>query len=157
MVELNGAGLKRAALGLACLLLGGSALALPKYRIAAARQLGYDGAGPLWQYSRGVLPCITCHVSAAGGAPWNAFGQALQAGFRATPGADFGAVLHAVLRENGDADADGYPDALEVFAHTLPGDPASRPGQPLPRLEAAFQAAGGVAAYAPKGAPKGKR
>ncbi|ADV66365.1 hypothetical protein Deima_0709 [Deinococcus maricopensis DSM 21211] len=126
------------------------ALAMPKYRTAAIQQLHYDVGNPLWQYDRTVMSCTFCHVNVHGGAPWNPFGEALRAGFRASPRADFGAVLYGVLRANGDADADGYPDAVEVYARTLPGDAQSHPERPLAELQAAFEAAGGVTQYAPK-------
>ena len=123
---------------------------MPAYRLQAIQQLHYDVGQPLWQYSAKVMACTFCHVNAKGGAPWNAFGQALQKGFQTDPKAKFGEVLHRVLAANGDADGDGYPDALEVFARTLPGDASSKPGKPLAELEAEFAAAGGVNQYAPK-------
>ena len=64
-------------------------------------------------------------------------------------GAYFGEVLYTVLSANGDSDGDGYPDAIEVFANTLPGDPESHPDKPLAELEQAFAVAGGVATYMP--------
>ncbi len=131
---------------------------MPAFRLQAIQQLHYDVGQPLWQYSAGVMACTFCHVSARGGAPWNAFGQALQQGFRTDPKAKFGDVLYKVLAANGDADGDGYPDAIEVFARTLPGEASSKPGQPLAELEAGFAAAGGASQYAPKQAAgkKGK-
>lgn len=127
-----------------------AALALPKYRLLAAQQLGYDRDDPLWQLSGKVLPCTTCHVRPQGGPPWNAFGESLRAGFRAHPQASFGDVLYGVLQANADADGDGYPDALEFFARTLPGDPKSHPDQTVAALQIAFEQAGGLSQYAPK-------
>lgn len=156
---------------LACLG-AGVAWAMPKYRLQAIEQFHYDRGNPLWQYDRRVMACTYCHVEPTGGAPWNPFGQALQAQFVADAAARSGAaqggagqakkaqgdtfarVLYDRLKANGDADGDGYPDALEVFAHTLPGDPDSRPTQPLAELQKAFDAAGGVAMYAPENAGK---
>ena len=89
-------------------------------------------------------------LSKSGGAPWNVFGQALQKGFAASPKSNFGEVLYTVLSANGDSDGDGYPDAVEVFARTLPGDPDSHPDRPLAELEQEFAAVGGVEAYAAK-------
>ena len=126
------------------------AFALPKYRTGAIVQLHYDVGNPLWAYDRTVMSCAFCHVNESGGAPWNPFGEALKAGFRGNPKANFGTVLHDVLKANGDADADGYPDVIEVYARTLPGDPESKPDKTLAALEKAFEAAGGVAQYAPK-------
>lgn len=127
-----------------------AALALPKYRLIAAHQLGYDRDDPLWQLTRTVMPCTTCHVRPQGGPPWNAFGESLRAAFRAQPQTSFGEALYAVLQAKADADGDGYPDALEFFAHTLPGDPKSRPDKTVAQLQAEFERAGGLAQYAPK-------
>lgn len=144
------AGLKPALLGLGLLLAGGSVFAMPQFRLTAIVQLHYDKLDPLWQYSGKVMGCTFCHVNKGGGAPWNVFGQALQKGFQTSPKSNFGEVLFTVLSANGDSDGDGYPDAIEVFAHTLPGDPASHPDRPLAELQQEFDAAGGVAMYAPK-------
>ena len=144
------AGLKRFLPPFAVLILGGSVLAMPQFRLTAIQQLGYDRLDPLWQYSGKVMGCTFCHVGKQGGAPWNVFGQALQKGFAASPKSSFGEVLYTVLRANGDQDGDGYPDAIEVFARTLPGDPKSYPDKPLAELEQAFAAAGGAELYAPK-------
>lgn len=121
-----------------------AALALPKYRTEAARFLGHDKDDPLWQLSGKVMPCVACHTQPQGGKGWNAFGQSLQAGFRAQPQASFRTVLRSVLAREADADADGYPDALEFFARTLPGDPNSKPTKPLRDLRAEFEKAGGL-------------
>lgn len=134
------------------------AFAMPRFRLQAIPQLHYDQGNPLWELDRRVMACTFCHVQESGGAPWNPFGRALQAAFlqdaAAGGTARFPDVLSAVLKAGGDADGDGYPDALEVYAHTLPGDPQSVPTTSLPELQAAFDAAGGVAQYAP---PKAKR
>ncbi|WP_409013289.1 hypothetical protein [Deinococcus sp.] len=144
------AGVKKLLLPLALFALCGSVLAMPQFRLTAIQQLGYDRLDPLWQYSGKVMGCTFCHVGKQGGAPWNVFGQALQKGFAANPRSSFGDVLYAVLRANGDQDGDGYPDAIEVFARTLPGDPGSHPDRPLAELEQEFAAVGGVEAYAAK-------
>ncbi|CAM4356937.1 hypothetical protein [Deinococcus marmoris] len=148
-VRLVGAGL--AAL---VLLAAPVALAMPRYRSQAIVQFHYDADNPLWELDRRVMACTYCHVDVGGGAPWNPFGEAIRAGFRADAEAGqkgkFPDVLYAVLKADGDADGDGFPDALEVFARTLPGDPESRPDKPLAELQAGFAAAGGVAQYAPK-------
>jgi hypothetical protein len=128
---------------------GGTVFAMPQFRLQATVQLHYDKLDPLWQYSGRVMSCTFCHVNKGGGAPWNVFGQALQQGFQADPKSRFADVLYTVLQSNGDSDGDGYPDAVEVYANTLPGDSASHPVRPLAELEKAFQTAGGVAQYAP--------
>nr|WP_246363475.1 hypothetical protein [Deinococcus budaensis] len=130
-----------------------AALGLPKYRTQAAQQLGHDKDDPLWQLSGKVMPCVTCHTRPQGGQGWNAFGERLRAGFREQPTAKFGAVLFAVLEEGADADGDGFPDALEFYARTLPGDPKSRPAQALALLQAEFGKAGGLNQYRPKAGP----
>ncbi|CAM3897353.1 hypothetical protein [Deinococcus frigens] len=139
------------------------ALAMPKYRAQAIQQFHYDTGNPLWALDRRVMACTFCHVGAGGGAPWNPFGEAIRAGFRADAAAGrqgkFPNVLYAVLQAGGDADGDGYPDALEVFAHTLPGDAGSRPDTPLAGLQTEFAVAGGMEQYAPpaaKGAGAGR-
>jgi hypothetical protein len=143
--------LKPELIGLGLLLtVSGSVYAMPQFRLTAIVQLHYDKLDPLWQYSGKVMSCTFCHVGKQGGAPWNVFGQALQKGFQADPKSNFAQVLFTVLSANGDSDGDGYPDATEVFAHTLPGDPASHPDRPLAELQQEFDAAGGAAMYAPK-------
>jgi hypothetical protein len=130
--------------------------AMPQFRLQAIQQLHYDRLDPLWEYSGKVMSCTFCHVGKGGGAPWNVFGQALQKGFQINPKSRFGDVLYTVLKANGDSDGDGYPDATEIYANTLPGDAASHPEQPLAELEKAFAAAGGMAQYMTKDAPKKK-
>ncbi|WP_189101668.1 hypothetical protein [Deinococcus knuensis] len=148
----------RVTLALAALL-GGAALALPKYRLQAAPQLHLTAGNDLWQLDRRVISCTYCHVRESGGAPWNPFGQAIQATFRSEAEAGravkFPQALSVLLESGGDADSDGYPDALEVFARTLPGDPDSRPERPVADLQVEFDAAGGAAQFAPP-APGGK-
>lgn len=146
-----------AALAGLVLLSAPATLAMPRYRLIAAHQLGYDQGDPLWQYSGKVLPCTTCHLRPQGGQGWNVFGESLRAGFRAHPGAKFADVLYAVLKEDADADGDGYPDALEFYARTLPGDPASHPTRPVAALQADFERAGGTAQYAPPADAAGKK
>lgn len=125
------------------------ALALPRYRVLTAQQVGHDRDDPLWELSRRVVPCTTCHLRPQGGEGWNPFGESLRAGFRADPQARFGEVLYRVLEARQDADEDGSPDALEFFARTNPGDPASHPGASLEEVRAAFEAAGGTEQYRP--------
>ncbi|WP_240738496.1 hypothetical protein [Deinococcus fonticola] len=145
---------RRAALSAALLaLLLPVAFAMPKFRVQAIGQFHYDQGNPLWEYDRRVMACSYCHVKESGGAPWNSFGQALQAQFQVDAAGGqknrFPQVLYALLKAQQDSDGDGYADALEVFARTLPGDAKSQPQKPVAELEKAFEAAGGVEQYAP--------
>lgn len=127
--------------------------AMPKFRLAAIQQFHYDQDNPLWQYDKRVMACTYCHEKSTGGAPWNLFGQALQAQFvtDAVQGQKnkFPQVLYDLLKAEKDSDGDGYADVLEVFAKTLPGDSASKPDKPVTEVQQEFEAAGGVAQYAP--------
>ncbi|WP_229781245.1 MULTISPECIES: hypothetical protein [Deinococcus] len=158
--RVKGVGLTLAGLVLLSPLLVRPAEAMPRYRLQAAPQLHLTEGNDLWELDRRVMPCTYCHVNADGGAPWNPFGQAIQATFaseaRAGRHLTFPQALYTLLQADTDADGDGYPDALEVHAKTLPGDPASRPEQPLDELRAAFEQAGGVAQFAPPKKKTGK-
>lgn len=140
------------------LLLPSTALALPKFRLAAIGQFHYDQGNPLWEFDRRVMACSYCHVKESGGAPWNSFGQALQAQFRtdAAQGQKnkFPQVLYDLLRAQQDSDGDGYADVLEVFARTLPGEASSKPEKAVAELETEFETAGGVQQFAPSKAKK---
>jgi hypothetical protein len=92
--------------------------------------------------------CQLCHVNARGGAPWNPFGLAIGK-FRAKRFPIDKAVFEA-LKLEADVDKDGFTDALEVFAGTMPGDANSKPLDTLEALKSKFDAAGGVNQYAPK-------
>ena len=98
------------------LLLAPFALAMPKFRLQAIQQFHYDKENPLWEYDRRVMACSYCHVKESGGAPWNSFGQALQAQFQADgmkgQKNKFPQVLHDLLKAGKDSDGDGYTDAL---------------------------------------------
>jgi hypothetical protein len=91
--------------------------------------------------------CQLCHMNARGGAPWNPFGLAIGK-FRAKRLPIDKAVFEA-LKLEADMDKDGFTDALEVFAGTMPGDANSKPGETLEVLKSKFDAAGGVTQYAP--------
>jgi hypothetical protein len=92
--------------------------------------------------------CQLCHMNARGGAPWNPFGLAVGK-FRAKRLPIDKAVFEA-LKLEADVDKDGFTDALEVFAGTMPGDAISRPVETLEVLKSKFDAAGGVTQYAPR-------
>jgi hypothetical protein len=91
--------------------------------------------------------CQLCHLNARGGAPWNPFGLAIGK-FRAKRLPIDKAVFEALKLEV-DVDKDGFTDALEVFAGTMPGDANSKPLETLEVLKTKFDAAGGVTQYAP--------
>ena len=92
--------------------------------------------------------CQLCHMNARGGAPWNPFGLAIGK-FRAKRLPIDKAVYEALKLEM-DVDKDGFTDALEVFAGTMPGDTNSKPTQTFEVLKTKFEVAGGVMLYAPK-------
>ena len=128
----------------ACLIALGSAptLAFNSYRLQAIKQLKLE---PDKADGTMVVGCVLCHVNAEGGDPWNAFGQRVQAKL----GGDFAKTLIEVLSELRDSDADGYNDALEIFAKTLPGDAKSVPSQKLEELQQAFEKGGGLEQFKP--------
>lgn len=119
------------------------ALARPPYREQAIRQFHIEG--PTW--SKKTMACTYCHVNAGGGAPWNLFGQGVRASLGESSFKTIDVALYDVLAAGQDADGDGYPDAVEVYARTLPGDPESHPTEALADLEQKFGAAGGVEQY----------
>ncbi|ANE42569.1 hypothetical protein [Deinococcus puniceus] len=132
-----------------------AALALPKYRLQAINQFHLDDGSGLAALDRRVMSCSYCHVKESGGAPWNPFGEAIQATFKANAEAGgkakFPEILFTLLESGGDADGDTYPDALEVWAKTLPGDAASKPDGVLETVQAEFEAVGGAEQFMPRG------
>lgn len=123
-------------LGIAAMALIPMAIARPGYRTAVVAQ-----------YS--LVPttaCTYCHVNAGGGPSWNAFGNELKANFKG----NIGEALFETLKAMKDSDGDGYADALEAFAGTLPGDKDSKPNVTPESLMANFTKAGGVDIYKPK-------
>jgi hypothetical protein len=92
------------------------------------------------------VTCQYCHVNAGGGAPWNAFGQEV----KALNKGNIAKALYDVLEDDTDADKDGYKDALEVFAGTLPGDKNSMPLVNAESLATNFESAGGLELYQPE-------
>lgn len=93
--------------------------------------------------------CQYCHVNAGGGAPWNAYGNALRATLNGDAKGNVGDALYLVLKADKDADEDGFSDALEVVAKTLPGNANSKPTQTKAALEAELEKLGGVDHYKP--------
>ena len=116
------------------------ASARPAFRSQVIEQFKLDAATTTCQY---------CHVNAGGGAPWNKFGDAVRANLRGDAKGNIADALYLTLKADKDSDGDGYADALEVFAKTLPGDPKSVPPEAPEALKARFEAAGGLGQYKP--------
>ena len=111
--------------------------AFPAYRAMAVKQLHL--------VDKRVM-CTYCHVNATGGDPWNPFGQEVQDALTE----NFPQTLYEVLKAKNDADQDGYFDALEVFAGSLPGDKKTMPLVDAQTLETYFEKAGGFDLYKPQ-------
>ncbi len=124
------------------------------YRLQAIVQFKLD---PDRDDGTRVVGCTYCHINSTGAAPWNPFGLNLRNTFRnETKKSDPSDVrikeaLFEVLKKKLDSDDDGYFDALEVYAGTLPGNKVSTPTRDEKELEAAFTASGGFAQF--KAAP----
>jgi hypothetical protein len=124
------------AIALLVVALGAPVRALPQYWDAAISHYG------LVDDPR-VVSCVLCHTTPLGGPPWNPFGMdVLNALGRA--GGDIVRALDMVDSLELDSDGDGYPNALELFAGTLPGDPNSRPLVTVEQLRADYLAARGA-------------
>lgn len=129
-------------LALILVLAASVAVARPPYRLAAIDQfhLVPDKDGTR------TVGCQYCHVNPGGGAPWNPFGELVRSNLKTT----INQALYDALAQMKDSDGDGYPDVLEVFAGTLPGDPNSKPLVSADFLLQSFQKAGGLDLYKPK-------
>jgi hypothetical protein len=111
--------------------------AFPAYRAMAVKHL---------HLVDNRVMCTYCHVNAGGGDPWNPFGQEVQNALTE----NFPQTLYEVLKSKNDADGDGYFDALEVFAGSLPGDKKVMPLVDVQTLEQHFEKAGGFELYKPQ-------
>jgi hypothetical protein len=120
------------------------------YRLAAITQFKLS---PDTEDGTRLVLCTYCHVNNSGNKPWNSFGINLQSTFRNETDTSLSNTirikdaLFKVLVKKLDSDNDGYYDALEVFAKTLPGNDASKPTLEPAKLEAQFKDAGGFAQY----------
>ncbi len=94
--------------------------------------------------------CQYCHAAAFGGGSWNAFGNAVRSAFTGAANRNINQALYLTLKASKDSDGDGYSDALEVYAKTMPGDAKSKPSKTVAALQAAFKKAGGTDQYKPK-------
>lgn len=132
---------------------------------AALALLGLAGAVPnylaqlLQQYHLGqnthVLEarCQYCHVYPEGGDPWNPFGNEVREVLFGAGKHDIACTLYLVLKQEKDADSDGYPDVLEVLAGSLPGDPKDAPSVSPDSLRKRLEALGGIEYFAPQDHP----
>lgn len=97
--------------------------------------------------------CQYCHVNKFGSAPWNKFGDAVRAHYQGDAKNDISQALYLRLKDNKDADGDGYADVLEVVAKTFPGDAKSKPTKTAAQLRADLTKLGGVDYFKAKPAP----
>jgi hypothetical protein len=111
--------------------------AFPAYRAMAVKQLHLVDER---------VKCTYCHVNTTGGNPWNPFGQQVQDALTE----NFPRTLYEVLKLKNDADGDGYFDALEVFAGSLPGAKSVMPLVDAKSLQQYFEKAGGFELYKPQ-------
>jgi hypothetical protein len=124
-----------------------------QYRLAAIAQLKLE---PDRVDGTRAVGCIYCHVNSTGNTPFNSFGGNLREVFRQKSKPtdtseikmkSFKEALFEVLSKRLDSDGDGYFDALEVYANTLPGNRVSVPTRDADDLEKAFVASGGFAQF----------
>lgn len=96
--------------------------------------------------------CQFCHRNVFGGAPWNEFGDLLREQYRGPGARKIDQTLYLALKAGKDSDGDGFTDALEVIAGTLPGDPKVKPAKTKAVLEAELRRRGGVDYFKPQNA-----
>lgn len=102
------------------------AIALPQYLEVAKQTFALKTGGAV-----ASAGCVLCH---AGGPPkLNPYGLSVKAALtEAHTKTLTGAILHTL--DTQDADGDGFPNADEVSADALPGDPASHPAGTPPTV-----------------------
>jgi hypothetical protein len=88
--------------------------------------------------------CQYCHTDRVGSDSWNRFGALLREQFFSEAEGKIQVALYLALAAGKDSDGDGYTDAQEVYAKTLPGVSVSKPSRPAKDIQAAMNAAGGV-------------
>ncbi len=136
--------------GLVALGFASSGVAKNQYRLAAVAQFKLE---PDREDGTRAVACTYCHINSTGASPWNPFGMNLRETFRketspvAPSDTRIKDALYKVLAKKLDSDNDGYIDALEVYAGTLPGNKVNTPTRELKSLEAAFLASGGFAQF----------
>ncbi len=136
--------------GLVVLGFASSGVAKNQYRLAAIAQFKLE---PDREDGTRAVACTYCHINSTGASPWNPFGKNLRDTFRedtnrtASADARIKDALFKVLLKKLDSDGDGYTDALEVYAGTLPGNKLNTPTRKVEDLEGAFVASGGYAQF----------
>ncbi|MFN3266767.1 MAG: thrombospondin type 3 repeat-containing protein [Deinococcales bacterium] len=139
-----------AAASLCAVFFASSGVAKNQYRLAAIAQ--YKLESDREDGTRAVA-CTYCHINSTGASPWNPFGVNLRDVFRNktrlrdSSDKRIKDALFEVLKSRLDSDGDGYFDALEVYAGTLPGNKLSVPNRNVVELEKAFMASGGFAQF----------
>jgi uncharacterized membrane protein len=128
------------AAGLALGMLGvpQSAFGMPPFRAVVTSTYAIKPGGTI---SKAVEACVFCHV--AGQVPKrNPYGRDLEAALKQAGGQDLTPTIIKSV-ENKDSDGDGFTNAAEIAADTLPGDPNSKPaGKPMVAPLSAPAAAG---------------
>ncbi len=123
------------------------------YSLAGARSSYGSLAFSQYQFEKDATVtksgCKFCHSTAFGGESWNKFGTALKIQWEGAANRKIQDALYLVLKENKDSDSDGYSDALEIVAKTLPGDAKSKPSAAVVDLEAQLKKLGGVEVFKP--------
>jgi hypothetical protein len=132
------------------LFLSSGGMAKNQYRLAAIVQYKLESDR---EDGTRAVGCTYCHINSTGASPWNPFGANLRDAFRKeTKTSDstdkrIKEALFEVLRKRLDSDGDGYFDALEVYAGTLPGNKLNLPSRDAAELEKNFVASGGFAQF----------
>jgi uncharacterized membrane protein len=114
--------------------------ALPAYLEAARSAYAFKPGGTI-----DAKGCNLCHAGATNRNSLNLYGKDVQTALQTAPGRTMTpAVLHTL--DEKDSDGDGWPNAQEFAADTLPGDPTSKPAGPPPgTLKPSTPQAGGAA------------
>ncbi len=115
-------------IGFVCILCCRNAAALPEYLAAAKTAYNFKPGGVVDTKS-----CSLCHNGATNRNSLNLYGKEVQSALKSTSDQKITpAVLH--LLDDKDSDGDGWSNAAEFHADTLPGDPASKPSGTPPAI-----------------------
>jgi hypothetical protein len=96
------------------------------------------------------ITCQYCHTNPGGGGSWNKWGTAVREQLKGDAKGNITDALYLALKADQDSDGDGYADALEVVAKTMPGDEKSKPTATVAALEEELKKMGGVDAFKTK-------